>query len=168
MTKTNRSVLDQSPKMTPGRAALVVLIHRYLGGLMDPFVTLLEIHKLMYFMQEAGRPLRPRFAKGVYGPYAENLRHVLSSVEGNLISGYADGGDAPGKHLQLVPGAIREAESALAAETGTRAQFDRVSDLVQGFETSFGLELLSTVHWVATREHARDISEARQLTYAWK
>ena len=51
-------------------------MHRYLGGLMDPFVTLLEVHKLMYFMQEAGQPLRLRYAKAPYGPYAENLRHV--------------------------------------------------------------------------------------------
>lgn len=44
------------PKMTAGRAALVGLMHRYLGGLMDPFVTLIEVQKLMYFMQEAGSP----------------------------------------------------------------------------------------------------------------
>jgi len=50
--------LREPPSMTPGRASLVVLMHRYLGGLMDPFVTLLEIHKLMYFMQEAGQPLK--------------------------------------------------------------------------------------------------------------
>jgi O-acetyl-ADP-ribose deacetylase (regulator of RNase III) len=52
------------PSMTPGRAALVVLMHRYLAGLMDPFVTLLELHKLMYFMQEAGEPLRLKYAAG--------------------------------------------------------------------------------------------------------
>jgi len=40
--------------MTPGRAALVGLMERYLGGLLDPFVSLLEVHKLMYFMQDAG------------------------------------------------------------------------------------------------------------------
>lgn len=68
------------PNMTAGRAALVVLMHRYLGGLMDPFVTLLEVHKLMYFMQQAGQPLRLQFSKGPYGPYAENLRHVLRTV----------------------------------------------------------------------------------------
>ncbi len=81
--------------MTPGRAALVELMNRYLGGLLDPFVTLLEVHKLMYFMQEADEPLNLRFTKAPYGPYAENLRHVLHSIEGHLISGYADGGDAP-------------------------------------------------------------------------
>src|SRR5690606_15340189 len=33
------------PRMTPGRAALVELMQRYLSGLLDPFVTLLEVHK---------------------------------------------------------------------------------------------------------------------------
>ncbi|MGH9897135.1 MAG: type II toxin-antitoxin system antitoxin DNA ADP-ribosyl glycohydrolase DarG, partial [bacterium] len=134
------------PKMTPGRAALLGLMRRYLAGLMDPFVTLLEVHKLMYFMQEAGEPLRLRYVPGPYGPYAENLRHVLQAVEGYYVSGYADGGDAPDKPLQLVPGAVPDAEASLEANPRTRARFDRVASLVEGFETPFGLELLSTVH----------------------
>ena len=44
------------PKMTSGRAALIGLMDRYLRGLLDPFVTLLEVHKLMYFMQIAASP----------------------------------------------------------------------------------------------------------------
>jgi O-acetyl-ADP-ribose deacetylase (regulator of RNase III) len=155
------------PNMTAGRAALVVLMHRYLGGLMDPFVTLLEVHKLMYFMQEIGQPLRLRFSKGPYGPYAENLRHVLRTIEGHLVSGYADGGDAPDKQLELVPGAVKDAETFLEGHTTTRARFDRVADLVEGFETPFGLELLSTVHWVATHEGAADAETAVARAYAW-
>ena len=77
----NRSV----PNMTAGRAALVGLVDRYLAGLLDPFVTLLEVHKLMYFMQESGEPLRLKYVKGPYGPYADNLRHVLNAVEGHFI-----------------------------------------------------------------------------------
>ena len=84
-------------------------MHRYLAGFLDPSVTLLEVHKLMYFLQEAGEPLRLNYAKAHYGPYAENLRHVLREVEGHLISGYADGGDAPAKILELVPGAVEDA-----------------------------------------------------------
>jgi O-acetyl-ADP-ribose deacetylase (regulator of RNase III) len=162
-TTTSREV----PRMTAGRAALVVLMHRYLGGLMDPFVTLLEVHKLMYFMQEAGQPLRLRYAKAPYGPYAENLRHVLRAVEGHLVAGYADGGDAPDKQLELVPGAVKDAEAFLKDHADTRQRFDRVADLVEGFETPFGLELLSTVHWVATRESATTPDKAAAHTYAW-
>ena len=154
-------------KMTPGRASLVGLMERYLRGGLDPFVTLLEVHKLMYFMQEAGEPLNLRFAKGTYGPYAENLRHVLNTVEGHLVCGYADGGDAPDKELKLVPGAIEDANAFLADKAETRARFERVSALVDGFESSFGLELLATVHWVVKNESPRTFNDAMQSVYAW-
>src|SRR5690606_32462890 len=81
------------PSMTAGRAALVVLIDRYLSGLLDPLVTLLEVHKLMYFMQIAGENLKLDYEKAPYGPYAINLRHVLQRIEGHLLTGYFDGGD---------------------------------------------------------------------------
>jgi hypothetical protein len=42
-----------------------------------------------------------------------------------------------------------------------------VSKLVEGFETPFGLELLATVHWVATRENAKDAEESAAKVYAW-
>ncbi len=155
------------PNMTAGRAALVVLMHRYLGGLMDPFVTLIEVQKLMYFMQEAGENLRLQYVKHHYGPYADNLRHVLTKIEGHLVSGYHDGGDAPNKQLELVPGAVKEAEAFLADDSQTRSRFDRVGKLVEGFETPFGLELLATVHWVASRENAASADDAVTKVYAW-
>ena len=137
-------------------------MRRYLDGLMDPFVTLLEVHKLMYFMQEAGEPLRLRYERGPYGPYAENLRHVLREIEGYFVSGYANGGDAPDKELTLVPGAVDDAETYLAHHPDTRAHFERVAELVEGFETSFGLELLSTVHWLALAGDARGRSNGKR------
>lgn len=155
------------PNMTPGRAALVILVQRYLNGLMDPFVTLLEAHKLMFFMQEAGENLRLKYRKANYGPYAENLRHVLSSIEGHLISGYSDGGDDPTKRLSLVPGAFEDADRFLEDQSETRLRFDRVAELVDGFETPYGLELLSTVYWIATNEEAQSLSDLQSKLYAW-
>ncbi len=155
------------PNMTPGRAALVVLMDRYLSGLLDPFVTLLEVHKLMYFMQAAGQKLSLNYVKGPYGPYANELRHVLTKIEGYLVFGYADGGDAPTKQLELVPGAVQDADAVLKEDEAARHRFERVADLVQGFETPFGLELLSTLHWVVTQEGATSADEAVQLTYSW-
>lgn len=155
------------PNMTEGRAALVGLMHQYLNGLLDPFVTLLEVHKLMYFMQEAGEPLRLRYKQGPYGPYAENLRHVLNAVEGHLVSGYADGGDEPDKQLELVPGAVEDALAYLKARPRTRAHFDRVAELVEGFETPFGLELLATVHWLTRNGQPRPLNDLVNDIYAW-
>ncbi len=155
------------PAMTPGRAALVVLMNRYLAGLMDPFVTLVELQKLMYFMQEAGAPLRLNYVKHHYGPYADNLRHVLNAIEGHLVAGYHDGGDAPDKQLELVPSAVSDAEAFLTKDAVTKERFARVGRLVDGFETPFGLELLATVHWVATREEADSAEAAAAKVHAW-
>ena len=155
------------PKMTPGRASLVGLMDRYLAALLDPFITLLEVHKLMYFLQEAGEPLRLRYVKGYYGPYAENLRHVLRAIEGYYIAGYADGGDAPTKQLSLVPGAVEEANAVLQAYPETNTRFDRVVQLAEGFETSFGLELLATVHWVIVNDAVRGREQVRQAVHSW-
>ena len=158
---------NRKPQMTPGRAALLALMDRYLAGLLDPFVSLLEIHKLMYFLQETGEPLRLTMAKGPYGPYAENLRHVLNAIEGYYVTGYGAGGDAPNKTLEFVPGAVEQARSALAERPATRRRLERVADLVEGFESPFGLELLATVHWTVMREGAASGKEAADRTYQW-
>lgn len=157
----------KAPKMTPGRATLVELIDRYLRGLLDPFITLLEVHKLMYFMQESGEKLRLSYQKAPFGPYAENLRHVLKAVEGHLIAGYEDGGDAPEKELALVPGALRDAAKFLEGYAATQKNFNRVVELVEGFETPFGLELLSTVHWLSHREGAATLGDIVLKTHEW-
>ncbi len=162
MVKTKRA-----PKMTPGRAALLGLMRRYLAAVMDPYVSLLEMHKLMYFMQEAGERLRLRFAKGPYGPYAENLRHVLTEIEGHFITGYGDAEDDPGKQIELNVEASQRVEGFLHKHPQTRAHFDQVGELIRGFETPYGMELLSTVHWVARQEGAADADQAVEKVYAW-
>ena len=165
---TEKSVQTRhAPRMTPGRAALVGLMERYLNGLLDPFVTLLEVHKLMYFMQVSGQQLRLRYTKGPHGPYAENLRHVLNAVEGHFISGYSDGGDAPDRRLELVPSAVGHAARVLRRSPRTKERFDRVVNLVDGFESGFGLELLSTVHWVVEHDTPESRDDLVAMTYAW-
>lgn len=163
--RTNRS--SEVPRMTAGRAALVGLMDRYLGALMDPSISLLEVHKLMYFLQAAGEPLRLRYVKAPYGPYAENLRHVLRAIEGHLIDGYTEGDDVPEKQLALVPGATKDAKSFLRTKSETNDRFNRVAHLVEGFETPYGLELLATVHWLAVQEGATSLQGIEQATYNW-
>ena len=159
--------VKKAPKMTEGRAALVGLMRRYLSAVMDPAVSLLEIHKLMYFMQEAGEPLRLKYRKGQYGPYAENLRHVLNAIEGYYISGYGDAEDNPGKQIELKGEAAEHAEAFLQDHLKTQARVDRVANLIEGFETPYGMELLATVHWVARQEEAMDVADTMAKVYGW-
>ncbi len=155
------------PVMTAGRAVLLGLMKRYLDGLMDVSVSLMEIHKLMYFMQETGEALRLNFTKERYGPYAKNLRHVLSHIEGHFITGYGDAEDLPGKQIEYCEQAMDEAKVYLDQNDSIQKRFDRVSNLIDGFESPYGLELLATVHWVATREQAITPESAITQVHAW-
>jgi O-acetyl-ADP-ribose deacetylase (regulator of RNase III) len=157
----------QIPDMTAGRAALIGLINRYQNGLPDPFITLFEVHKLMYFLQETGENLRLNYTKAPYGPYAENLRHVLNAIEGYFIYGYDGKGDRSNKQLKLVPGALHDAEKYLQDYPVTRNHYNRIADLVNGYESPFGLELLSTVHWVIKKENAQTYDDVCRVIYAW-
>jgi hypothetical protein len=56
-----------------------------------------------------------------------------------------------------------EREEAFA----TRAHLEKVTELVDGFETPFGLELLSTVHWVVKKENIKTIEDVVKRVYAW-
>ena len=165
--KIEKSITKEIPKMTAGRAALIGLMDRYLQGLMDPFISLIEVHKLMYFMQESGEELRLKYKKAQFGPYADNLRHVLNTIEGHFISGYEDGGDAPTKQLKLIPKAVEDAKNYLTNKKNTNENFVKVAKLVDGFETPFGLELLSTVHWVVKNENASNLEEVISKIYNW-
>ena len=163
----NMAHIREVPTMTRGRAALITLMQRYLNGLLDPTISLLEVHKLLYFLQETGEPLQLEYKKAVYGPYAEKLRHVLNVIEGHFIYGYDDGGDAPYKQLNLVPGAVKDADAFLDAHEQTRQRLDKVTELIEGFESSFGLELLATVHWIVKHDGAGCMKDVIEKFYEW-
>ena len=38
---------------------------------------------------------------------------------------------------------------------------------MDGFESPFGLELLSTVHWVVSNEAPKDLADVETKTYEW-
>jgi O-acetyl-ADP-ribose deacetylase (regulator of RNase III) len=158
---------QNKPKMTAGRAALVGLADRYLAALMDPSISLIELHKLMYFLQEAGEPLRLRFVRAQYGPYAENLRHVLRAIDDHLIVGYGSEVDNPNKQITIMPGAVKEATDFLATNNKTALHFEQVVKLVEGYETPTGLELLATVHWLAVQENIKDTESLVQAVHNW-
>jgi hypothetical protein len=54
-----------------------------------------------------------------------------------------------------------------ACHADSGARFDRVADLVTGFETPFGLELLATVHWVVQQLEAGTPEAVVAATYGW-
>lgn len=157
------------PRMTPGRAAMLALAGAYLDSELDDSLTMLELQKLAYFMQEAGEPLRLRYSKHYYGPYADALRKVLEVLEGHFIAGFGDDGTRPTAPIELLPEAREEAEEFLREAPETRHHIDRVVDLIRGFEDAYGLEMLATTHWVVTHDPraASDYERAIREVQSW-
>ena len=151
----NMTVSTPRPHLTPGKAALVAMLDRYSSVALG--ASLIEVQKLMYFLQEAGEPLRLHFQPMRYGPYADNLRHVLKAIEGHYLQGFGDGSAkvSDAEPIRVLPGATDEAIEALA-DKPIAQRMERVLRLAEGFESAYGLELLATTHWVATRNNLDD------------
>jgi hypothetical protein len=120
---------------------------------MDPFPTKREIQKLMYFIQESGTSLGLNYIKTIDGPHAENLNDILDAANGHFIS-MQDGAEG----IELIPGNIELARNTI--DPDTRERTNRVSDLIEGFESPFGLFLLARTHWAVTK--VDDFSDDRE------
>ena len=159
-------VRTERPQLTVARALFLKLMEQYLIPAYR--LTLLEIQKLAYFLQEAGEPLRLKYEAGLYGPYAHNLNKVLEILEGHYIRGYGDS-QRPDVELELLNDAIGEATTYLANNTQSTERLTRVAEVIEGFETPYGLELLSSVHWVATHGEVRAQDEESAIAgiHSW-
>jgi hypothetical protein len=158
-------VRTTKPRMTRARALFIKLIELY--SMPGYRLSLLEIQKLAYFLQRAGEPLRLRFSKQKYGPYAENLHFVLQRLEGHFIRGYGD--RSKDAEIYLMPSAIEAADTVLANDPDAASRLERVRRLIEGFETPYGMELLSSAHWVATHD-APSVTDSDNIitkVHAW-
>ena len=147
--------------MTVARALLIKLMKQYARFAYR--LTLLEIQKLAYFLQESGMDLKLRYVKHLYGPYAHNLNKVLEILEGHHIRGYGDT-QKPDVEITLLPDADKLADHFLHKDPSAVGHLDRVADLVDGFETPYGMELLASIHWAAA--HDGDVSDAESAVTA--
>jgi hypothetical protein len=132
--------------MTPGRAAMVSVLAMYQR--LQYALTQIEVQKLAYFLSVSGENLNLKFVKHKYGPYAAELTHVLVKMEGAYLTGLGDL-DSPSE-IRVEPAAV-ELATAFLNESGaaTASRVERISRLIEGYETPFGMELLATVHWAA-------------------
>jgi O-acetyl-ADP-ribose deacetylase (regulator of RNase III) len=158
-------VKTERPKLTRTRALLLRLLEAY--GIPGYRATLLEVQKLAYFLQAAGESLRLKFTKQKYGPYAEPLNHVLQRLEGHFIRGYGDRSNQAG--IYLLEGAGDTARQHLENDLAAKEVVGRIGRLIEGFETAYGMELLATVHWVATAlpHAAEDVTVAVEEVQNW-
>lgn len=152
------------PKMTTGRAAILALLETYQS--INYGLSKIEVQKLAYFLQEAGENLKLKFQKHTYGPYADALRHALNTMDGHYIHGVGDG--VVESEIRPIDSALNDAKQYLAtSNVDINSRIKRVSDLIDGYQSPYGVELLSTVHWVINHEGASNPMEAYQAIQQW-
>lgn len=154
---------SKSVQMTRWRALMIRLIDIYLAP--DYFLGRVEAMKLAYFIQVAGQDMKLKFEARQFGPYSDAVIHALDSMEGTFIEGL---GDRSGRsQIQLRPGALEAAEAFLDQDLEAQRHLAEVATLIEGFETSYTMELLASVHWVAVEQEAQNWEEALQLVGKW-
>ena len=156
-------VNTNKPRMTLARAAIVKALDAYAH--VGYGLSKLELQKLVYFMQLSGVEFpRIEFVKQQYGPYSDTLRHALGSMEGHYIRGLGDGV----VESEIEPTETAQQEATLFLQTESEAHkvisaVARVAELIDGYQSAYGMELLATVHWVATNEPFAQSSDAALL-----
>ncbi|WP_160147019.1 type II toxin-antitoxin system antitoxin DNA ADP-ribosyl glycohydrolase DarG [Thermomonospora echinospora] len=150
-------VRSRRPPLTKNRARLLAALRRYAilafeaGVAVDVNTSLLEAQKVTYLLQGAGLRLGYRFERGHYGPFSADLNREISAMEGHYLIGYGDGTSGAKADLRLLS-AADQAESLITDDMAFQSAWFQVSRAAFGYEYPDGMELLSTVHFVAARQ----------------
>ncbi|MFC0180133.1 type II toxin-antitoxin system antitoxin DNA ADP-ribosyl glycohydrolase DarG [Thorsellia kenyensis] len=155
----NVAKLKGVEKLTPARALIAELIRRY--WVLGMECSLLEIQKLAWFIERAidaqglKNPLNLNFVANNYGPYSDKLRHLLDGLDGCYLKSEKRISDCDPLDIIWFNDTQRdkvtlylkyEAKDYIPA-------LEKTTELIDGFESPYGIELLSTVDWLLFNEH---------------
>jgi hypothetical protein len=147
-------------KLTPARALIAELVRRY--WVLGMECSLLEIQKLAWFLERViektapDNPLDLKFVAHKYGPYANRLDHLLNNLDGSYLHCDKRISDADPLDVIWFDDAKTDLLQAYLKSSDARpylAALECTAELIDGFESPFGMELLATVDWLMTREH---------------
>ena len=141
--------------LTPARALVAEMIRQY--SILGIECTNLEVQKLAWFLQRmielAGLEdvLDLRFTANKYGPYADRLRHLLNGLDGSYLTCEKRLSDAG----PMDPIAFNEDRAETVRRYITdeldkpyRDALKRTTEVIDGFQSPLGMELLATVDWL--------------------
>lgn len=135
--------------MTYARAVLLKSLNdleRYFDGSFDR----ISLQKLAYFLQALGVEFKLKFSRNLHGPYSETLKKAFIALEHHgMINGFLTGERQA--HVTNSGCAVADEFLSNTDDDGDEV-IGKLSKLIQGYESPYGLELLSSVHWLASHE----------------
>ena len=145
-------------KLTVPRALVAELVRRY--WILGIECSLLEVQKLAWFlernveMQKLDSVLRFQFKANIYGPFSDRLRHLLDGLDGTYLHCRRRLADA--SPTDVIWFDDQQAERvALFLQTEAELYLEALkatTELISGFESPLGMELLASVDWLLVRE----------------
>lgn len=162
-------------ELTLARALIAEIVRRY--SIVGLTCSNLEVQKLAWFLQRAilamhlENPLKLRFRPHRYGPYADQLRHLIDALDGSFLHSNKRVADAsPYESIWFEESRREEVEAFLEsrAMAAYLPALNKASDVIDGFESPHGLELLATVDWILQERHPKhDARSLRQELQRW-
>jgi len=142
-------------KLTPARALIADLVRQY--WVLGFECSLLEIQKLAYFLERSieerqiPNPLNLNFFANKYGPYSDKLKYLLDGLDGSYL--HCDKRLADASALDAIRFEDAQKDRVNLYLTTTEAKkynpaLEATVELIDGFQSPFGMELLATVDWL--------------------
>jgi len=106
--------------------------------------------------------------KGYYGPYAHNLTHLLKHINGFYIY-FKSQRKKPDTTVRLSDDKLKRVEKYVQNKLDD-SQKDRVNkllDLIEGFESPYGLELLATVDYIREQKPGISFEKLKDEVHNW-
>jgi len=155
--------------LTPARAMLLAVLYDLVRS--GEFVSEFAAEKVAYFLQRFGAKdvFKLEFQPNFYGPYSGKVKHVLYYLNGSYLSGYVSKDKKPFDELSLV----MDAEKDVLAYLSERKEADfakivaKTKQFLQGFYSAFGLELLSTIDFIAQEHSTNDTTLITKYLSSW-
>lgn len=163
-------------ELTPARALVAELVRRYCVVGLE--CTNLEVQKLAWFLQRVIRlqglddPLDMQFSASKYGPYADRLRHLLDGLDGSYLHCERRLSDAGPYEPIWFEDAKRETVADYFKSGPAKtyvAALKQTKQIIDGFESPLGMELLSTVDWLLAEEKCEPaLEEIKRGLQTWR
>jgi O-acetyl-ADP-ribose deacetylase (regulator of RNase III) len=146
-------------KLTPARALIAELVRRYWVLGID--CSLLEIQKLAWFLERnierlaEDNPLDLQFVANKYGPYANRLDHLLNALDGSYLHCDKRIADAGPTDVIAFDDSKKEYVAVYLRSPVAKPYLEaleRTAEVIDGFESPLGMEMLATADWLLQRE----------------
>lgn len=137
--------------LTPSRALLLALCDYFIKK--NHTISSTDIHQLAFFIQEAGEELKLKFTKETFGLYAKNLNKVINDLQKkDIIKIEEKDPHTKSNCFNILPEAMIQIMECLNKYQDKNRIFNKVLNMIKGYESSYHLSLLSKVFWIIEKE----------------